>query len=446
SKEQKLSVLMLPWLGQGHLIPFLDLAKKLSERNFNIYICSSPANLDPIREKVSQMNLDSIQLIDLHLPILPDLPTYYHTTKGLPPNRIFSLFEAFDKSAPNFSNILETLKPNLVIYDFFQPWAPKLALSHNIPSVLFMIVNATCISFALHFTKNAAIDFPSKAIYLHDYQNPNYNHILYCIKNGVNDVQRILGCLKYSSEIVLVKTFREIEGKYIDYFESIVGKKIVPLGGTFVSNPIDNDEEDETIKWLNKKRALSTVFVSFGSEYYLSKEEIEELAHGLEQSNANFIWVIRFPLGSAINIEEELPKGFSERVKERGMIVTGWAPQMKILSHSSIGGFVSHCGWGSVMESLMFGVPIIGIPIQVDQPLNAKLVEEIGVGKEIVRDSEGKLHREVVEKVVKQVLFEESGEELRRKAKELSEEICKKKGEEEIDELVEKFVQLCGKK
>jgi cyanidin-3-O-glucoside 2''-O-glucuronosyltransferase len=184
--------------------------------------------------------------------------------------------------------------------------------------------------------------------------------------------------------------------------------------------------------------------VSFGSECYLSKEVMEEIAHGLELSNVNFIWVVRFPEGEKMKLEEALPDGFLDRVRGRGMVVENWAPQIKILKHSGIGGFVSHCGWGSVMESLKFGVPIIAIPIQLDQPWNARVVVSSGVGLEVERDvNNWKFERENVAKVIKQVVVEKIGEAVRRKAKEMSDNI-KRKPEEEMDEVEKEILKVIG--
>ncbi|RXH93092.1 hypothetical protein DVH24_013668 [Malus domestica] len=131
-----------------------------------------------------------------------------------------------------------------------------------------------------------------------------------------------------------------------------------------------------------------------------------------------------------------------ERVGERGTVVEGWAPQAKILQHSSIGGFVSHCGWSSVMESIKFCVPIIAIPMHLDQPLNARLVEEVGVGLEVQRTGSGSLEREEVAKAITEVLVEKIGQILKGKAMELSENM-KNKEDEEIDGVVEELRQLC---
>ncbi|KAL7252776.1 hypothetical protein ACSBR1_007361 [Camellia fascicularis] len=50
---------------------------------------------------------------------------------------------------------------------------------------------------------------------------------------------------------------------------------------------------------------------------FLYEEEIEEIAHGLELSKVNFRWVVRFPMGEKVELDEALPKGFIERVGER---------------------------------------------------------------------------------------------------------------------------------
>ncbi|CAL5363378.1 unnamed protein product [Camellia sinensis] len=120
--------------------------------------------------------------------------------------------------------------------------------------------------------------------------------------------------MKPPCKIVLYNTFRELEGKYIDYLSDIGGKKVVPVG-PLVKEIIDDEiEHSEIIQWLDNKDEPSTLFVSFGSEYFMSKEEIEEIAHGLELSKVNFIWVVRFPVGEKVKLEEALPKGFIERV------------------------------------------------------------------------------------------------------------------------------------
>ncbi|KAK4607694.1 hypothetical protein RGQ29_001496 [Quercus rubra] len=441
-RSNSISILMLPWLAHGHISPFLDLAKKLSLRNCHVYFCSTPINLKPVRESLIDKTFSSIQPVDLHLPYLEELPPQYHTTKDLPPHLMSSLKKAFDSAKPKFSNILKVLKPNLLIYDFMQPWAPVAAREENIEAVMLSTCGAAASSLMAFYSNNPGKEFPFQALNFPQDECEKSMHFLHYTANGITNKERYMQCIERSSNIILIKTSREIESQYIDYLSGLVGKEIVPVG-PLVQEPAKNRDDDMVIvEWLNKKDPSSVVFVSFGSEYFLSLAEMEEIARGLELSKVSFIWVVRFHGGDKISIHEALPEGFLERIREKGMVVEGWAPQAKILGHSSIGGFMSHCGWSSTLEGMVFGVPIIAIPMRLDQPLNAKLVVEVGVGVEVSRENE-KLKAEEVAKAIKKVMMQEEGKEVRKKAKELSQRM-KDKDDGEMDVVVEKLVQLLG--
>ncbi|KAL8090296.1 UDP-glucosyltransferase 29-like [Apium graveolens] len=440
-----ISVLMLPWLAHGHISPFLDLAKKLATKNFNIYLCSTPINLNSIKKNVTDKWSNSIHLVELNIPALPDLPPHYHTTNGLPPHLMVTLKTAFANSSLEFLRIFESVKPDLLIYDFNQPWAADIALSNNVPAVQFHMSSAFFASFLRHmWSCDPATNFPFP-VPLHKYFTEKLNARVEHSQDDARDIDRVKEAGKRSYKIVLRRTFKEIEGKYVDYLSGLSQKKIIPVGPLVQEELEDTDDQAETIQFLDKKNESSVVFVSFGSEYFLSKEEIQEIAYGLELSKLNFIWVVRFPIEETMKLEEALPLGFLDRVEDRGLVMEGWAPQAKILHHSSTGGFVSHCGWGSIMESMMFGVPVIAMPMHLDQPFNALIVKEVGVGQEVERDENGRLKREEIAKVIRNVVAEKRGETVRRKAKEMSEKI-KENGDKEIDEVVEELLKLCKEK
>nr|XP_016474099.1 PREDICTED: beta-D-glucosyl crocetin beta-1,6-glucosyltransferase-like [Nicotiana tabacum] len=384
--QKPVRILMFPWLGHGHISPFLELAKKLITRNFTIFLCSTPANFISIKQKLINENLtEKIHVVELRLPSFPDLPPHYHTTNGLPPHLMSTLKKAFAKSRPIFSQILNTVEPDLLLYDLLQPWAPKLALEKNIPAVVFVTSSATMFSYMFHTFRYPNMEFPfSSSIYYRDYELTRMlkNQDLEPIEQQQRDKTSVKLCFKRSFDIVLIKGFKEID------------------------------------------------------------EDREEIAHGLEQSRVNFIWVLRFPKGEKLKLEQALPQGFFKKVGERGMVVEDWAPQAKILGNPNIGGFVSHCGWNSVMESMKLGVPIIAMPMHLDQPLNTRLVEEVGVGLEVVRDKDGKLDREKISQVINFVVLDQRGESIRAKARKMSETI-RVKGDEEIDEVVQELLKLC---
>ncbi|GKB36140.1 zeatin O-glucosyltransferase-like protein [Tanacetum coccineum] len=116
----------------------------------------------------------------------------------------------------------------------------------------------------------------------------------------------------------------------------------------------------------------SVIYVSFGTTTTFSDEQIKELAIGLERSQQRFIWVARASDKGDVFGDEaklaDLPIGLEEKVGERGLVLRGWAPQVEILGHSATGGFMSHCGWNSSMESISMGVPVATWPMHSDQP------------------------------------------------------------------------------
>ncbi|CAA3032679.1 beta-D-glucosyl crocetin beta-1,6-glucosyltransferase-like [Olea europaea subsp. europaea] len=443
SENSGLKVFMFPWLAYGHISPFLELAKRFSERNLDTYICSTPVNLNSIKTKIPEKYSHSIQLVELHLPSSPELPPHYHTTNGLPLHLQPTLRKALKMARPNLSNILKTLHPDLLIHDVMYQWAAAFSLSHNIPAISFSTSGATTISYFCHTSIKPGTEYPFPAIRLTDFEKARIDSHVKDHRKETEEEDPDDKVTPEACKTTLMKSSREIEGKYMDYLSEMVKREILPVGALF-PDPVSHNEENELMEWLGKKKESSSVFVSFGSEYYLKKEEIEEIAYGLELSNVNFIWVIRFPAGENIRVEEALPEGFLKRIGERGRVVEGWAPQAQILGHSSIGGFVSHCGWGSMIESIEFGVPIIAMPMHLDQPLNAKLVVELGIGVEVARDEKGRLQREKIAKVIKDVVIGTIGQNTRRKVREQRDN-TRLRSKEEMDGVVQKLAQLCGK-
>lgn len=448
TKGNSPSILLFPWLGFGHVNPFLALAKKLSKMNFHIYFLSTPIILKSIKETLDKNSTNynlSIQLVEFHLPYLHELPPHYHTTNDLPPHLNSTLIQAFQMASSKFPSIIETLKPNLIIYDGFQPWVATMASSCNIHAIMFYVSSTSGLAYLyhqfLHGTSNLT-SLPFSSLYLHDYEIKKLDIKPLKPRDEKAFAYVILKSFEQSHNIVLLNTCREIEGKYIDYVSTIGKKELIPIGPLIREATIGEEENWGTIQsWLDKKDRLSCVYVSFGSEVFLSKQEIEEIAKGLELSKVSFIWTIKFSKGVNTTIEKMAPQGFLGSTKGKGMVIEGWVPQSQILNHSSIGGFVTHCGWNSMLESMSFGIPIIAMPMNHDQPLNSRLVEELGIGVEILRGENGEIMKEEVAKGIKRVVEDKTRKQVNLKAMELSEKI-KFKGEKAIDEGVKKLLKL----
>ncbi|KAF8020330.1 hypothetical protein BT93_G0895 [Corymbia citriodora subsp. variegata] len=153
----------------------------------------------------------------------------------------------------------------------------------------------------------------------------------------------------------------------------------------------ERERRHECLSWLDSQPSRSVVFLCFGSQGRFSAMQLKEMASGLERSGLRFLWVVRPPPQEAsakstsgsndddgsTSLEKFLPEGFLERTRERGMVLKSWAPQMQVLSHGSVGGFVTHCGWNSIIEAVHAGVPMVAWPLYAEQKVNrAFLVEK----------------------------------------------------------------------
>ncbi|KAE8708431.1 Detected protein of confused Function [Hibiscus syriacus] len=134
------------------------------------------------------------------------------------------------------------------------------------------------------------------------------------------------------------------------------------------------------LRWLDSKKHNSVLYICFGSVSWISAAQLNEIAKGIEESGRDFLWVVR---KTNEDEEEWLPKGFEERMKGKGLIIRGWAPQVLILGHETIGGFMTHCGWNSTLESITAEEPMVNWPLSNEQFINEKFITDIprvGVG------------------------------------------------------------------
>ena len=202
-------------------------------------------------------------------------------------------------------------------------------------------------------------------------------------------------------------------------------------------------QSDPWFEWLDQQPNASVLYICFGSIVELTGTQIKELALGLEKSGQRFFWVLRGAASSSKHHSQEsnikkmdrdlsdiLPEGFLERTKSRGIVYVEWVPQLQILAHPSIGGFLSHCGWNSTFESMCLGVPMVAMPIQSDQMMNAIFIEKtVGVGVRVNAEKGGWAETvgwELIEKAIKTLMNLDAntiGDMIRRKAVQVRETI-----------------------
>ncbi|RVX03587.1 UDP-glucose flavonoid 3-O-glucosyltransferase 6 [Vitis vinifera] len=193
---------------------------------------------------------------------------------------------------------------------------------------------------------------------------------------------------------ILVNTFVELESHVINSFVDGTTPPIYTVGPLLNLQHANNQKQDsslDVIRWLDDQPTSSVVFLCFGSAGAFHMDQIKEIAIGLENSGHRFLWTLRRPppkdkmtlSSDYVNFNEVLPKGLLDRTSKIGKII-GWAPQAAVLAHSAVGGFISHCGWNSTLESIWYGVPVATWPMYAEQQLIAfQIVRELEIGVEI---------------------------------------------------------------
>lgn len=227
-----------------------------------------------------------------------------------------------------------------------------------------------------------------------------------------------------SAHAIVVNSFHELEAPAFDAMAKQLPQPIYGVGPLVEHLEGESStslwrEEDHCLLWLDKQPLQSVLYISFGSITLLSKQQFEEVIAGLEASGQRFLWAFRPDL---LQDGSGFPPGFMESTRNRSCIVT-WVPQLRVLCHPSVGGFLTHCGWNSTTEAISAGVPMLCWPYLCDQYPNAKyIVEEWQVGLRFAAGSDGGLvGRSEVERVVRALMEGEEGKTLRKKASELSE-------------------------
>ncbi|CAI0440082.1 unnamed protein product [Linum tenue] len=231
---------------------------------------------------------------------------------------------------------------------------------------------------------------------------------------------------------ILLNSYEELEAHAV---ESLVGNSLLPP--VFCVGPVldlkgqgklgkTSSSIEKIMTWLDDQPESSVVFLCFGTMGRFGGDQVGEIARGLERSGHRFLWALRRPPSDYDDLTNILPEGFSDRTVGNGRVV-GWVPQKAVLAHKAVGGFVSHCGWNSILESLWFGVQVAVWPMYAEQQLNAfQLVVELGLATEIkisnrmTGDDKDIVSATEVERGIKR-LMEEGVEERRAKLKKISE-------------------------
>ncbi|TVU03523.1 hypothetical protein EJB05_50919, partial [Eragrostis curvula] len=144
-------------------------------------------------------------------------------------------------------------------------------------------------------------------------------------------------------------------------------------------------EEKGYMEWLNGQPGKSVVYMSYGSMITYEKKKTSGGMASMLVGGHTCGWC-----GRTMAVKMRW-KGFSTYRYSKQGIILDWCDQLEVLSHPSVGCFVTHCGWNSTLEAMTLGVPMVTVPNWSDQALNAHLVDEWGIRVRAKRDDEGLL-------------------------------------------------------
>ncbi|GMN32541.1 hypothetical protein TIFTF001_046607 [Ficus carica] len=412
--NQSAELVFVPHPGMGHLISTVEIAKLLVARDSRLFITvlviNSPlhSNITPHTQSFlsSSANSSSERIKFIHLPEIQNnntglanfLSSFFEDRKPLVRDAVRELVGS--KSGRPDSPRLAGF-----VVDMFSTAMMDVADEFGVPSYVFFTSGAGLLSLMSHvltLSDEHGVDItdlkdkPDSELFVPGFLNPIPAKFLPAVTFDkavspffLNHHRRIK-----SSKGILVNTFLELESRTIESLSQNKYPPIYPVGPILNLDHGETDEKTENIvSWLDKQPPSSVVFLCFGSQGSFGEEQVREIALALERSGVRFLWSLRVTSQTdkyntpTYNIDQEvLPEGFLDRTAEIGKII-GWAPQVTILAHPAVGGFVSHCGWNSTLESLWFGVPIATWPLYAEQQYNAfKLVKELELSVEIKMD------------------------------------------------------------
>lgn len=457
-------VVLLSTPGAGHLIPLVEFAELLVARHgFSVTIITYTVFASKAQDAILSSLAPAIAPVLLPAVPLDDLP---------PDSRIETIISVVAvRSTASLRAELSRLQAsfNVVAFvgDLFATDAFAVARDLGVPPYLFFPTNLLTFSLFLHL--------------------PELDASIACEYRDLPEPLRLPGCVPIPGTELLHpiqdrsneayqwilhhgRQYRDAEGVIVNSFEAFepdaakvlkqndAGQPPLYLVGPLTqSRPAGAEEDAECLRWLDKQPVGSVLFVSFGSGGTLTTAQIAELALGLEMSGQRFLWVVRSPSdggnASAAYFTTQskadpfpfLPAGFLERTREVGLVIPSWAPQVAVLGHAATGGFLSHCGWNSTLESVKAGVPILAWPLFAEQRQNAvMLAEGAKIALRLRAAEDGLVPREEVARVVKELMEGEEGKAARRRVLGLQEAAlrCLEEGGaalEALDEVVNRW-------
>nr|AQY17422.1 abscisate beta-glucosyltransferase 1 [Pisum sativum] len=439
-------VYFFPFLGGGHQIPMIDTARVFAKHGVTSTILTTPSNAAQFQNSITRDQKSNlpITIYTLTTPKNTQLPEIGMSAGPMTDSSV--LLEPVKQ-------LLLQHRPDCIVVDMFHRWAGDIIGELKVPMIVFN--GNGCFPRCVLENMRKHVVFENLSSDSESFIVPGLPDRIEMTRSQVPSFRRNkseftdrMAQIEEKSLGIVINSFYDLEPVYADYIRNELGKKRWLVGPVSLYNRSVEDkkergkqptiDEQSCLNWLNSKKSNSVLYISFGSVACLPMKQLKEIAYGLEASDQPFIWVVGKIFNSSKSDDQTCSENwvldeFEKRMKEmdKGLILRGWAPQLLILEHDAVGGFMTHCGWNSTLEGVCAGVPLITWPLSAEQFINEKLVTDVlRIGVQVGSREWGSweeerkelVGREKVEFAVNKLMVEsEEVEEMRRRVKSIAE-------------------------
>ncbi|CAL4974191.1 unnamed protein product [Urochloa decumbens] len=438
----KQTVVLYPSAGVGHVVPMAELAKVFLGHGFDVTMVIFPLPFKSSALGASQVEQIAAANPSISFHVLPAIAAPDFAGSGKHPFLLMlQMLRQYNDELERFlRSIVPRQRLHSLVIDMFCVDAVEVAAKLGVPAYTFVPSGASPLAVfaqlpALLAGRQTGLkelgDTPLE--FLGVPPVPASHLIAEMLVHPEEEMCKTMASIferGMDTRGVLVNTFESLESRAVQALRDprcVPGKVLPPIYcvGPLVGNGArdgESTERHECLAWLDARPERSVVFLSFGSMGTFSEEQLKEIATGLDKSGQRFLWVVRMPANiddpkrllekeCELDLDALLPEGFLERTKDRGLVVKSWAPQVDVLNHPATGAFVTHCGWNSMVEGIMAGVPMLCWPLYAEQKMNKIfMTEDMGIGVEMEGYMTGFIKAEEVEAKIRMMESDEGTE------------------------------------
>nr|CAB3487690.1 unnamed protein product [Digitaria exilis] len=400
-------LVLIPWQGGvSHIIPMTDIGCLLASHGAAVTIITTPANAPLVQSRVDGATPRGAGVTVTAIPFpaaeagLPDGSErldLLRSPAGVPP--FFAANKRFGEAVARHCSSLPR-RPSCIVAGMCHPWSLGLARDLGVPCYIFHGFGAfalLCIEHLFEHRPHEAVACPDELFDIpvlppfecrvSRRQLPP--HFAPSTAMGGGPPQEMRG-FDAAVDGVVVNTFEELEHGSAALLAAARGQKVLAVGPVSLSHSpgldpraMPSDDARRCVAWLDTKAPRSVVYVSFGSAGCMPPAQLLQLGMALISCPWPVLWVVK----GADSLPDGVKKWVCDNTDADGvadskcLVVRGWAPQVAILAHPAVGGFLTHCGWGSTLEAIAAGVPVATWPLFAEQFINERLIVDVlGVG------------------------------------------------------------------